>query len=164
MKFAHVISVLTLCLVTLISGCTDSNKTEKKPIAPPDRYEELNFDTELRFIGQNGAEKASISATLADTEEKRTLGLMDVRQLKSDEGMLFIFEDEQPRSFWMANTPLSLDIIFADTDGNIVRIHTYTEAYATENYVSQKPAKYVVEVNAGFTVSYDVQEGDVIEW
>lgn len=148
----------------MISGCGNDTEKEKVTVAPPDRYEELNFDTELRFIGQSGVEKAIVSVTLADTEEKRTHGLMDVRQLKSDEGMLFIFEDEQPRSFWMANTPLSLDIIFADTDGRIVRIHTYTEAYATENYVSQKPAKYVVEVNAGFTVSYDIQEGDIIEW
>jgi uncharacterized membrane protein (UPF0127 family) len=73
--------------------------------------------------------------------------------------MLFIFEDNQPRSFWMANTPLSLDIFFVNENFEIVRIHRNAKPYSRKNLTSDKPAKYVVETNAGFSISHDIQEG-----
>jgi uncharacterized membrane protein (UPF0127 family) len=84
---------------------------------------------------------------------------MDVSDLPQSKGMLFIFEENEPRSFWMANTPLPLDIIFVNEDGEIVRIHHSTQPFAEENYTSGQPAKYVIEVNAGYCVSHDIQEG-----
>lgn len=84
---------------------------------------------------------------------------MNVTNLPSDKGMLFIFEDNQPRSFYMANTPLSLDIIFVNEDKEIVRIHNNTQPYSDKNLTSGKPARYVVETNGGYCLSHDIQEG-----
>lgn len=96
---------------------------------------------------------------MADDTSERNHGLMDVRDLPQSKGMLFIFEKNEPRSFWMANTPLPLDIIFVNTDGEIVRIHHSTQPFSEENYTSGQPAKYVIEVNAGYCISHDIQEG-----
>jgi len=84
---------------------------------------------------------------------------MDVRDLGESKGMLFIFDDSQQRSFWMANTPLPLDIIFVNADYEIVRIHHNAQPFSEQNLPSGKPAKYVIETNGGYCVSHDIQEG-----
>jgi uncharacterized membrane protein (UPF0127 family) len=84
---------------------------------------------------------------------------MDVRNLPKSNGMLFIFEENQPRSFWMANTPLSLDIIFVNEAREIVRIHHNTQPFSESSFESEKPAKYVIETNSGYCISHDIQEG-----
>jgi len=63
----------------------------------------------------------------------------------------------------MANTPLSLDIIYVNSDFEIVRIHRNTPSYSHENIHSEAPAMYVVEVNAGFTLEHDITEGMSIQ-
>lgn len=73
--------------------------------------------------------------------------------------MLFIFQKEEPRSFWMANTPLSLDIMFVNADKEIVRIHHSTPPFSHENFKSGVPAQYAIETNGGFAVAHDIREG-----
>ena len=65
----------------------------------------------------------SVDAELATTPESRTRGLMERPTMAADKGMLFIFEVAQPLSFWMFNTLIPLDIIFADTERRITFIH-----------------------------------------
>lgn len=96
---------------------------------------------------------------MADEAKERNEGLMDVNSLPEDKGMLFIFEKQRELSFWMANTPLSLDIIFVNKDMQIVRIHHSTSPFTEKNFKSDKPALYAVETNAGFCIAHDIQEG-----
>jgi uncharacterized protein len=105
----------------------------------------------------------TIEVAVADDDASRSEGLMDVHELPSDAGMLFIFDEDEPRSFWMAGTPLSLDIIFINGDYEIVRIHRNTPPYSHESIPSEEAAKYVVEVNAGYTTRHDITEGMRIE-
>jgi uncharacterized protein len=82
---------------------------------------------------------ASVRVALAQTEQERNSGLMDVRDMPFDTGMYFLFDDEQPRSFWMANTPLSLDILFINSEQRIVRIHTRTVPFSESQIRSELP-------------------------
>ncbi len=84
---------------------------------------------------------------------------MHVTNLGEDEGMLFIFQEAGPRGFWMANTPLPLDIIFVNSKKEIVRIHHSTPPFSKETFSSGEPALYAVETNAGFTIAHDIREG-----
>lgn len=79
-------------------------------------------------------------------------------------GMLFIFDEEEPRSFWMSNTPVALDIIFTDADSQIVNIAKYTTPFSNERYRSEEPAQFVLETPAGFADSHGLLEGDRIRW
>jgi uncharacterized membrane protein (UPF0127 family) len=94
---------------------------------------------------------------LALTEEERRRGLMFRPRMSEDDGMLFAYEGEAPRRFWMANTLIPLDIAFFSADGtllNVVEMPTYPdprrppEDYATAD--SDGPAQYVLEVNRGW--------------
>jgi len=125
---------------------------------------ELSYTANVSFIEQPNEEIISVRAAVADDDDSRSEGLMNVHNLPEDAGMLFIFDSEAPRSFWMANTPISLDIIFVNSEMDIVRIHRNTPPYSHENIVSEAPAKYVVEVNAGFTLNHDIREGMKIDF
>jgi hypothetical protein len=79
-------------------------------------------------------------------------------------GMLFIFESAQPQSFWMRNTPSSLDMIFIDAGGKIVNIAAYTTPLSDQLYSSAGPAKYVVEAKAGFADRFGIRTGYSVRW
>lgn len=119
----------------------------------------LEYTAEVSFIRSEGDTISTVKVAVADNNRTRSEGLMNVMNLPENAGMLFIFENEQPRSFWMANTPLPLDIIFVNSEMTIVRIHRNTQPYSQESIQSEQPAKYVVEVNAGYTLEHDIREG-----
>jgi hypothetical protein len=75
-----------------------------------------------------------------------------------------LFDNEEVRAFWMKNTVLSLDMIFVNARSEIVTIHKYTTPYSEETYMSTKPAKYVLEVNAGYADKQKISVGDRISW
>lgn len=101
---------------------------------------------------------------VADTQEKRQLGLMYRNELPAFSGMLFIFPQETLLSFWMKNTPLPLDIIYINADFTIVHIAENTAPYSTANIPSQHPAKYVLEVNGGFCQQHGIVAKDRVEF
>ncbi|MCX7611203.1 MAG: DUF192 domain-containing protein [Ignavibacterium sp.] len=119
---------------------------------------------ELVFTDSTGNQKVKIDIEIADDDYQRELGLMNRKSMQENQGMLFIFPFERYQSFWMRNTFISLDMIFADSNKTIVTIHKNTQILSDQSYPSSKPAKYVVEVVAGFTDKYKIQIGDKIEW
>lgn len=120
-------------------------------------------DGELRFFALPQRElQQKISIELADEEPERQQGLMYRRTMENLQGMLFVFEDEDFRGFWMKNTPLSLDIIYVDGQQRIVSISHNTVPFSEETLPSGAPAKFVVEVNAGFCEQHAIEPGDSI--
>jgi len=147
--------ILILGIPLLWAGCSGKeagNKETKKGRT-------IEYTGELSFLNSEGDAITTIEVAVADDQEERNMGLMDVNELPADKGMLFIFDNQQPLSFWMANTPLSLDIFFVNESGEIVRIHQNTQPFSENNLSSGAPAKYVIETNSGFSLSHDIQEG-----
>ena len=149
------IAKLFLLIAFSLSACAEEDPEDT---ATPESRE-LDFTATVHFLDSETDTVMSIRASVADDERSRTAGLMDVHDLPQDRGMFFIFEDEEPRSFWMANTPLPLDIIFVNSEGEIVRIHQNTRPYSDRSVESDQPAMYAVEVNAGFAIRHDIREG-----
>jgi hypothetical protein len=118
---------------------------------------------ELMFLEKKSNKKIiTIDIEIADNDYERTRGLMYRHSLPDNGGMLFIFEKSGPLSFWMRNTYIPLDIIFADEKKRIVTIQEKTEPLSYNAILSKKQAKYVVEVNAGFSDKHRVSVGDMI--
>ena len=107
---------------------------------------------------------ATIDIEIAETDSSRERGLMQRTSLPDQSGMFFIFDREEPQEFWMANTPLSLDIFFVNADSQIVNIARYTKPYSSEHGPSIDPAMYVVETEAGFADTYGITESDQVRW
>ena len=122
-------------------------------------------DGELRFVDDKTSKMINtIEIELADDAAEREQGLMYRDTMAENAGMLFMMEAEEPQAFWMKNTILSLDIIFADSDHRIVSIHKNCKPYSLDQIESGKPALYVVEVNAGYTGKYGIKVGDKISF
>ncbi len=103
------------------------------------------------------------SVEVADTQQKQTLGLMYRDEMPADHGMLFIFPNEAPRSFWMKNTRIPLDILYFDKDLKLVSASLDTPPCRVRRcpaYPSKTPAMYVLELNAGIASELGIGPGD----
>lgn len=90
-----------------------------------------------------------LQAEIADTPQERARGLMFRDDFGPGDAMLFIFDKERMASFWMKNTPQSLDILYFDSDGVWINSHHRTIPYSVETLPSARPAFYVLEIAAG---------------
>lgn len=103
---------------------------------------------------------------LAETTDEQAMGLMFREEMADDHGMLFIFPVEAMRSFWMKNTRIPLDIFYFDADLALVSVAENARPCKTRRcptYPSKRPAKYVLELNAGKSAELGVQPGDRLE-
>jgi uncharacterized membrane protein (UPF0127 family) len=117
--------------------------------------------TKVRINGQE------IFVEIADSPNERAKGLMFREKLDEDKGMLFIFENEDHRSFWMKNTYIPLDILWIDSKEKIVHIEKEVPPCETEKcppYTSDAKAKYVLEVNSGWAEKNNVKIGDAVRF
>jgi len=162
------ISIIFIVIVSVIGwrvfAKKDTRKTESTGAAV---RSEPSFIREgrLTFIKKDrGETPLSIAIEIADSEEERARGLMWRQSMPDSAGMLFIFEEERPLSFWMANTYLPLDIIFIDHGFSIVAIGHNATPLSETPIPSLAPARYAVEVNAWFCRQNGIAVGDKIKW
>ena len=107
-----------------------------------------------------GPEKFTVE--VADTYEKQLRGLMYRKTIPDDFGMLFIYGDEDKRGFWMKNCFVHLDLIFMNSDKQVVDIiHNVPpcENEPCETYISEKPAMYVLELGGGRAKELNLELG-----
>lgn len=104
----------------------------------------------------------NISAEVADSPDKREVGLMNRFSLRPDSGMLFVFQKAEPLSFWMKNTYIPLSIAFMDSSGRILNIENMAPQTETPHW-SNGAALYALEMRKGWFVDNGVAVGDHIE-
>ncbi len=120
---------------------------------------------ELEFLSKEGKKEIrKIDVEVADNDDERMQGLMYRRSMDDGKGMLFIFQNEEPQSFWMKNTVIPLDIMYVNSKKEIVKIFKSTTPFSETSLPSGKPATYVVEVAGGFSDKYGIKEGDMINF
>jgi len=151
----------------LVAGCgaeegeaPDEAPDEAQP-ATTTTEPEIAKTTTLNIINSSG-ERVEVEVELADDDIERQRGLMERTELAENAGMLFIFEDEQPRSFWVKDTLIPLSIAYIASDGHIVDIQDMQPLDET-SYPSAEPARYVLEVNQGFLRERGIQVGDRLD-
>ena len=118
--------------------------------------------------GAEGQEIARFTVEIADEPEEWRRGLMERPALAPEAGMLFLFPDVAPRSFWMMNTLIALDIVFVDAHGYIINIHENVPPCQPPrrcpSYASAAPARYVLEIAGGQTRARGIRIGDQLHF
>ncbi|HSA97789.1 MAG TPA: DUF192 domain-containing protein [Candidatus Nitrosotenuis sp.] len=128
------------------------------------KLEQAQFPRGIVKIGD-----VTLQVQIADTRPLQTRGLMFQEKLPYDQGMLFVFDDENIRSMWMLNMQFALDVIWLDANGKVVYIHKDAQPCksaietAACTFTNGKNAKYVLEVTSGFVDKYKITENSKLE-
>jgi len=104
---------------------------------------------------------AVVWVEIARTEKQHTRGLMFRKKLPEDAGMLFVYDKEDFRRFWMKNTYIPLSLAYIDSDGVIFQIEEMEPLDETA-VASMRPARFVLEVNRGWFRKHGIGIGDRI--
>lgn len=108
----------------------------------------------------NSNEEITVSLEVAESDSKKAYGLMNRTQLGEDRGMIFIYDSEANRTFWMKDTLIPLDIIFLNSELEIINIEPAKANQTSERYRSQEPSQYIIEMNRGWAESNNISSGD----
>ncbi|HET8886832.1 MAG TPA: DUF192 domain-containing protein [Salinimicrobium sp.] len=149
--------VIGLCTLGVFS-CKETNKKTRIDT------EEISFtkEGEVYMLKATGDTITRLDVEVADNNYERQTGLMYRSSLGTNQGMIFIFEKEEPRGFYMKNTNIPLDLVFLDSEKKVVNIAKDAVPQSMETIRSTAPAKYVLEVNAGLSETWNLEAGDKI--
>jgi uncharacterized protein len=106
------------------------------------------------------AARHSFRVWVADTAPHQAQGLMYVKSLKSDRGMLFLFDPPQVESFWMKNTLIALDLLFLAPDGRVIRIAANATPLSLASIDSMGVVRGVLEIAGGTSARLGIKVGD----
>ncbi len=101
----------------------------------------------------------TVRAEVANTPATRSQGLMNRDAVPDGTGMLFVFDNEAIRSFWMQNTFVALDVAWIDADFRIVDIQQM-EPESSDIHDGARPAMFALEVRQGWFAEKGVEVGD----
>lgn len=159
--------ILLLSIITAIILLSIRPNLKNESSNNSNRRSGIKFkkEGELTFYKKGGDQKIlKIDIEIAQDDNERALGLMHRYKMSDSAGMLFIMDREEPQSFWMRNTYISLDIIYLNKELEIVKIQKYTQPLTDDPIPSIKKSKYVVEVIGGFCDLNSIEEGDYIKY
>ena len=103
---------------------------------------------------------ARFSVEVADDSEERARGLMHREKMARSAGMLFVYEEAGPASFWMKNTLIPLDMIFADPSGVVTRVHSNAIPGDLTPIDGGRGVLVVLEINGGLAQAMGITAGD----
>ena len=155
-----------LPLVMLVMACGDTTSRSGTADGETDVPEEMipfRVDGTLDLVRGTDV-LLTLDIEIAESDSATVRGMMQRTSFPPNSGMLFLFEEEELRGFWMGNTPLSLDLLFISADSQIVSFTKYAPPFSTETIPSKAPSQFVLEVPAGFVDSNGIVEGDRLRW
>ena len=168
MRFAFLlVFVLSACPATTSPDKASPEKTTKAQQAKAQHKGDIPapFDLDRAVVvieSKAGPQRFKVQVAKLDKERQR--GLMYVESMPDDEGMIFLFEKQEQRSFWMKNTWIALDMLFIDEDHVVTGIVENAEPLTTSSRKINGATRFVLEVNGGLTRKLGIAAGDKVTW
>lgn len=122
-----------------------------------------NYNVKLQILDSSQKLVSEFSVAIADAEEKKIYGLMNLDELPQNFGMIFPFKKSQVIMMWMKNTRISLDMIFIDENNVIASISTNAQPYSLDIISSEVKVKKVLEINGGLVDKLGIKVGQKIK-
>ncbi len=164
MNFYKAKQIVAIAIVTTSVGIHVACK-EDKSVAAKKLDIKFKKEGELKIVrASNDSILKTIDIEIADNNYERETGLMYRNTMQKNQGMLFIFDNEQYLAFYMKNTIIPLDILYINANNTIVDIYKSTTPYSNEALPSKSIAKYVLELNAGLADEWQIEIGDSISY
>jgi len=151
--FVSIGAVILACAIMLLSSQGQSQDASERP-----HY----AHSTLVIAGQNGAQN-NFAVEVATSDAEQSYGLMFVKSLDDDQGMIFPYNPPRVVAFWMKNTLISLDMLFVRPDRTIGRIVSMAKPQDLTPIPSQEPVIAVIEINGGLAKKKNINVGDKVE-
>ncbi|WP_430303452.1 DUF192 domain-containing protein [Rhizobium sp. 0TCS1.26] len=121
---------------------------------------QVRFDKQPLTIETRAGARHQLTVELAVDPQQREQGLMYRKQMPTDHGMLFDFDEARPVSMWMRNTLIPLDMLFLDDKGVVTHLHEGAVPLSEAIISSGGPVRYVLELNGGAIKTLGIKPGD----
>lgn len=141
-------------LIVGVSGV----QAQRSPVLTPGESL-LRHDAQVEILFSTKSAPLRLNVEVADETPEQDRGLMGRRLAGDNEGMFFVYTTAKPRIFWMRGTPMPLDMLFFDSDRRLVALVSNAEPFSDRLIKSGVPAKYVLELPAGFADRHSVGLG-----
>lgn len=159
--------VVVAALFSLFIGCENKSGTSVTESENGTVEIEFTKNGELEFRNENLEAIKKINIEIADTPNKRARGLMDRSKMEENQGMLFIFGDDEIRqhTFYMKDTRIPLDIMYFDKDSVLINIARNAQPGEDSKLSggtvdgATSDSKFVVEINGGLADKWGIKEG-----
>lgn len=153
-----------ICLAVLVfSTITACKEADEKTAASGGQLADVFSSDTIVVINDDGDEQLFDVYMAVDYEQKKR-GLMFVREMPDRRGMLFVYDETDYHSMWMKNTYISLDMIFARSDGSVSSVIHDTVPLSLTSQGSIEPVNYVLELNAGSARRLNIGPNSRIVW
>ncbi len=156
------ISAAIVASIFSFYNCKDTPSSENKSLT-----KEISFtkEGELTLLkAENDSIISTLDIEIADDEYSTQTGLMYRHSMAENQGMLFVFNDSRQRSFYMKNTEIPLDIIYLNSDKEIVSFQKNAKSFDETSLPSEAASQYVLEINAGLSDKWKLKKGDKIQF
>ena len=147
-------------LLIILAACKAPTETQPTSVRSLDG----DFERATLIVDADNGAQHELRIYLALEFDQQRRGLMFVRNMPKDTGMLFVYEDSNIRSMWMKNTYIPLDLVFARTDGTVASIIHDTQPLSLTPLASVEPVTYVLELNAGTARRLNIGQKSRIIW
>ena len=152
-------STFFLFVIVSITSCKDDKKVIKQAEVSFTKEGELTI-----FKTTTDSTIVTLDIEIAKTDYEIQTGLMYRDIMDKNQGMLFVFNGTRERSFYMKNTRIALDLVFIGENKTIVSFQKNAKPFDEKSLLSNAPAKYVLEVNAGMVDVWGLGVGDSINY
>ena len=158
------ILISTFIFLSILSffNCKDNTKSESKNLTKEILFTKQGELTLLK--AQTDSIISKLDIEIADNEYKTQTGLMYRNSMEENQAMLFIFPDEQKRSFYMKNTEIPLDILYFNSEKILMSLQKNAKPFDQTSLPSETVSQYVLEVKAGLSDKWNLEKGDRFEF
>lgn len=156
LTIASIVAAALLCF----ASCKAPAQTASTGVTSLDQ----DFERSALIIESDDGLQHEFEIYLATTYERQRQGLMFVRKMPQNMGMLFVYEESKLRAMWMKNTYISLDLIFARADGTVSSVIHDAPPLTLDSRGSVEPVTFVLELNAGTARRLNIGSKSRIIW
>lgn len=159
--YKHFKLVIFSCTLALLIIILSPYKFNPKEIVNFNN-DSKNYNAKLQIF-ENDKKIATFFVAIADDDKKRMYGLMNLKKLPKNQGMLFAFQSPRMVNMWMKNTKIPLDMLFIDDNNIIVKIHEKAQPESLDLIDSAVLVNKALEINAGMVKKYKIKKGQKIK-
>ena len=155
------LATLSLFLSLSFTSCDNQDKKEESIETPPITFTK---EGELYLIKASGDTIQKLDIEFAESDYEHQTGLMYRESMEDHQGMLFLYETERVRSFYMKNTYIPLDIIYYEADSTLVSIQKNATPRDETPLPSEGAAQFILEINGGLSDDWGLEPDDKMSY